>query len=589
MITCHSKYLIERCLQRGYALDEVMSCVISQDGDMWTIDTYHPTYPRERVGILSFKCVKDCTTPEFPCDSGQCCVELPDGTNECQDCKCICDPSSGKIPSDDPSATVEACKACEETWYCDSQSGPTKNSNGWYGPIWSTTGPTLEQVEQTCKEAWDCYGGCYGSWSDYDGQFSSLKSCEDECVDRYYCQGWSPYGGDPCPSWGKDLYGEKNCDKCQIVGYQCDASYGKIPVYGDPNAPLPGGLMSESDQCYQTYLCDSNSKCVPQGFNTTGNDEAVCASVCQTVAWRCDQWSGPTQVYGAPGTPPGVGEYPDEASCKAACLQRYECYTWDCYPSIFSTDASLPESCEAMDCVPRYVCNGNSGCQSSGYGKTGFTSCSEFECDPRYSCDQNTGCVVSGYGPETTGTKSCDDTVCVPSYNCNNSSGCVAVYDGSGEFGGITGAEALDACEQSCLERFECKSTGCTSTGYGTTGQTNDECFSACDVKCISESFFVSGIPSGNCQQVPYGTKTITVPSGIVLPVQVTISGDADDDFLVDGVAVPKNTPYGACNGAGPFPDYTFTLNQSTFTIAAADNHGGNTAYIVTICFGTEA
>jgi hypothetical protein len=35
-----------RCNQRGYTLDEVMQCVVSQDGDEWTIDVDHPAYPR---------------------------------------------------------------------------------------------------------------------------------------------------------------------------------------------------------------------------------------------------------------------------------------------------------------------------------------------------------------------------------------------------------------------------------------------------------------------------------------------------------------------------------------------------------------
>lgn len=46
MITCHRSHLEARCIQRGYTLDEVLSCVISQDGDDWTIDTEHPAYPR---------------------------------------------------------------------------------------------------------------------------------------------------------------------------------------------------------------------------------------------------------------------------------------------------------------------------------------------------------------------------------------------------------------------------------------------------------------------------------------------------------------------------------------------------------------
>lgn len=46
MTTCHKKYLIARCRERGYALQEVMPCVIAQNGDEWTIDTDHPSYPK---------------------------------------------------------------------------------------------------------------------------------------------------------------------------------------------------------------------------------------------------------------------------------------------------------------------------------------------------------------------------------------------------------------------------------------------------------------------------------------------------------------------------------------------------------------
>jgi len=46
MITCHRSNLEARCTERGYTLDEVMPCVVSQDGDEWTIDVDHPAYPR---------------------------------------------------------------------------------------------------------------------------------------------------------------------------------------------------------------------------------------------------------------------------------------------------------------------------------------------------------------------------------------------------------------------------------------------------------------------------------------------------------------------------------------------------------------
>ena len=47
MTTCHRSHLEARCNERGYTLDEVMPCVVAQDGDQWTIDVDHPAYPRE--------------------------------------------------------------------------------------------------------------------------------------------------------------------------------------------------------------------------------------------------------------------------------------------------------------------------------------------------------------------------------------------------------------------------------------------------------------------------------------------------------------------------------------------------------------
>lgn len=46
MITCHRSHLEARCAERGYALADVMPCVVSQDGDQWTIDVSHQAYPR---------------------------------------------------------------------------------------------------------------------------------------------------------------------------------------------------------------------------------------------------------------------------------------------------------------------------------------------------------------------------------------------------------------------------------------------------------------------------------------------------------------------------------------------------------------
>ena len=46
MITTHRTHLEQRCRERGYTLDEVLPCVVAQDGDEWTIDTDSEFYPR---------------------------------------------------------------------------------------------------------------------------------------------------------------------------------------------------------------------------------------------------------------------------------------------------------------------------------------------------------------------------------------------------------------------------------------------------------------------------------------------------------------------------------------------------------------
>jgi hypothetical protein len=46
MITCNRSHLLARCTERGYTIDEVMGCVVSQDGEQWTIDVESEFYPR---------------------------------------------------------------------------------------------------------------------------------------------------------------------------------------------------------------------------------------------------------------------------------------------------------------------------------------------------------------------------------------------------------------------------------------------------------------------------------------------------------------------------------------------------------------
>ena len=48
MIRCRLRHLEARCRQRGYTLDEVRPCIVSEEGDLIAVDETHPAYPRER-------------------------------------------------------------------------------------------------------------------------------------------------------------------------------------------------------------------------------------------------------------------------------------------------------------------------------------------------------------------------------------------------------------------------------------------------------------------------------------------------------------------------------------------------------------
>lgn len=128
----------------------------------------------------------------------------------------------------------------------------------------------------------------------------------------------------------------------------------------------------------------------------------------------------------------------------------------------------------------------------------------------------------------------------------------------------------------------------------------NEPC--CCGECCIDESFFISGISKapGPCPATVYGEKTITRPacSGTG-PVRVTFYGSVDDELIINGeITEPEKYPFTpGCNGAhligGPPPPgsdkpsagYSIVLDTTTFTIAAGDNHGGNTSYNLKICF----
>ena len=48
MIKTHKDNLVKRCKERGYTLEQVMPCVVKQEGDVWTIDENHEKYPKQK-------------------------------------------------------------------------------------------------------------------------------------------------------------------------------------------------------------------------------------------------------------------------------------------------------------------------------------------------------------------------------------------------------------------------------------------------------------------------------------------------------------------------------------------------------------
>lgn len=47
VIACRFSHLEARCRERGYTLNEVRACIVSEDGDQITVDETHHAYPRQ--------------------------------------------------------------------------------------------------------------------------------------------------------------------------------------------------------------------------------------------------------------------------------------------------------------------------------------------------------------------------------------------------------------------------------------------------------------------------------------------------------------------------------------------------------------
>lgn len=51
MIRCLRRHLEARCRERGYTLEQVRPCIVSEEGDLLVVDETHPAYPRSKPGL----------------------------------------------------------------------------------------------------------------------------------------------------------------------------------------------------------------------------------------------------------------------------------------------------------------------------------------------------------------------------------------------------------------------------------------------------------------------------------------------------------------------------------------------------------
>jgi len=190
MITCHKKYLEARCAERGHSISEVMSCVLAQDGEMWTVDVNHPSYPLEKVAALSFTCVPDCNTPEFACAPNKCCVDLPNGGTDCVSCQSS---SSSEQPTPTPTPTPEPSSSASGS---SSTSQSCTNSNSCPSGQYCCNG-FCKPDSEVCM-CWSCEpnGVCIEGFKNPSpnnytcedvGGYSSPESCNQDCSGGVGC------------------------------------------------------------------------------------------------------------------------------------------------------------------------------------------------------------------------------------------------------------------------------------------------------------------------------------------------------------------------------------------------------------------
>jgi len=53
-VKCELHHLIERCVERGYDIEEAKACIVDTEGDKIIVNTTHPKYPKLQEVIVEW-------------------------------------------------------------------------------------------------------------------------------------------------------------------------------------------------------------------------------------------------------------------------------------------------------------------------------------------------------------------------------------------------------------------------------------------------------------------------------------------------------------------------------------------------------
>ncbi|CAK8674679.1 unnamed protein product [Clavelina lepadiformis] len=415
---------------------------------------------------LGYKCVPNCNSDQYRCDSIEKCIpfiwkcdgvkDCPDGSDEPDSCPPrYCDPGYFQcdnfecvLPefrcdgSDDCGDGSDEGSFCQD-YPCLPSQMKCNNGNCVNQPV-------------ICDGTDDC-----GDGTDEDSEMCSTRTCpgSDFTCDNGRCipANWVCDVDDDCGD-GSD----EPLDVCTGPDHRCDATtefscqttYRCIPTYL---------LCNGNDDCYDNSdeADCPNSSCHPTGDFRCQNHQ------CIPLRWQCDGWDD-------------CGDGSDEVSCppRACTESEFRCANQNCIPGSWVCnqydncgDGSDEVGCPAKDCQEGYFECDSGHCIPSALTCDGDRDCNdasdEAECPPQFG--QNY-CPLSRF--------ECDNHVCVNfNFRCDGQNDC---GDGSDEYPSV--CESIDCdppyyrCEKTRICLFETK----FCDGHDDCGDGSDEAVDIC-------------------------------------------------------------------------------------------------------------